>query len=149
MVKVLEIYTYSRADLEKSKFVTVNTKDDIKYITENVIGDLYFANTTNKVGFISFINNVTTKPDISFTTSIGTIITPIGKLVFNFNYILRPESDLIVSAPFDNELLIAEPTYKGVGYSGFNNDLKISVQVIDKLGNRVVIIEYDNLLPHL
>ena len=102
-MKVIEVYTYDKADLEKSKFVTVNSKDDIKYITENTIGNLYLANTTNKVGFISFVNNITTKPDISFTTSIGTIITPVGKLVFNFNYILRPESDLIISAPFDNE----------------------------------------------
>jgi hypothetical protein len=147
-MKVLEIYTYDKEQLEKSKFATVNTKDDIKYITENTIADLFLANTTNNVGFVSFVNNITAKPDIAFTTSIGTIITPIGKLVFNFNYIIKAESDLIISAPFDNELLTAEPTYKGVGYAGFNN-LKISVQILNRLGNRVVAIEYDNLLPDL
>ena len=147
-MKVLEVYTYDKAELEKSKFATVNSKNDIKYITENTIGTLYLANTTNNVGFISYINNITAKPGIVFTTNIGTIITPIGKLVFNFNYVLKAESDLIISAPFDNELLIAEPTYKGDGYAGFNN-LKISVQIINRLGNRVVSIEYDDLIPNL
>ena len=144
-MKILEVYTYDKAELEKSKFATVNSTDDIKYITENTIGNLYLANTTNNVGFISFVNNITAKPGIIFNTSIGTVITPNGKLVFNFNYVLKAESDLIISAPQDNELLIAEPTYKGDKYSGFNN-LKISVQIINRLGNRVVSIEYDNLL---
>jgi hypothetical protein len=145
MVKVLEVYTYNKEELEKSKFATVNSKDDIKYITENTIGNLYLANTTNNVGFISYVNNITAKPEIIFNTSIGTVITPNGKLVFNFNYVLKAESDLIISAPNDNELLIADPTYKGGKYAGFNN-LKISVQVIKRLGNRVVTIEYENLI---
>ena len=147
-MKVLEIYTYDKEQLEKSKFATVNSKDDIKYITENTIANLFLANTTNNVGFVSFINNITVKSDIAFTTSIGTIITPIGKLVFNFNYIIKADSEFIISAPFDNDLLIAEPTFKSDGYLGFNN-LKISVQILSRLGNRVVAIEYDNILPNL
>ena len=39
-MKVLEIYTYERSELDKTKFINVNSKGDIKYITENSITNL-------------------------------------------------------------------------------------------------------------
>lgn len=162
-MKVIEVYTYDKAELEKSKYTTVNPKDDIKYITENTFGNLFLANTNDKVGFISYINNIVVTPDITFNTSIGTVITPIGKIVFSLNYIVKIEPNLIIppinpsiiippidpslviSAPKDGELLIAEPIFKDGVYLGFNN-LRISIQVIDSIGKRILVIEYDNLL---
>lgn len=140
-MKTVEIYTYDRQELDKSRVVNIDTKDDIKYIKENSIGNLYLANTTNNVGFISFINNLVVKPELIFNTSTGTIITPNGNLVFNFNYVVKDTASFS-SAPVENELLVAKPTYAGGKYSEFNN-LKISVQIIKRLGLRVVTIEYE------
>jgi hypothetical protein len=140
-MKTVEIYTYDRDELEKSRFVNIDVKDDIKYIKENSIGNLYLANTTNNIGFISFINNVVVKPDVIFNTSIGTLITPNGNLVFNFNYVIK-DTLFSSSAPEANELLVAKPTFVGGKYTEFNN-IKISVQIIKRLGLRVLTIEYD------
>ena len=144
-MKNLEIYTYNKKELDDSKLITIDIVNDIKYIKENTIANLYLANTQQKVGHISYINNIISKPDITFNTSIGSIITPNGKLVFNFSYIISSEQTIINSAPDENKLLIADPTFKSDSYLGFNN-LKISVQIIKKFGERILSIEYDNII---
>ena len=142
-MKSIEIYIYDKKELEDSKFTTIDVKNDIKYITEHTIANLYFANTDTKAGYISYINNIVSKPDITFNTSIGTIITASGKIVFNFNYIVIPDQSLILSAPNENNLLIAVPTFKSDLYLGFNN-LQILVQIVEKQGLRILTIEYIN-----
>ena len=110
-MKFAEIYTYNWNELDESRFITIDTKDDIKYIKENSIGNLYLANTTNKIGTISYINNIVNKPDVIFNSSIGTIITPNGNLIYNFNYVIK-DTLLSSSAPEENELLVTKPTFK-------------------------------------
>jgi len=139
-MKFAEIYTYNRDELDESRFITIDTKDDIKYIKENSIGNLYLANTTNKIGTISYINNIVNKPDVIFNSSIGTIITPNGNLIYNFNYVIK-DTLLSSSAPEENELLVTKPTFKGGKYADF--DVKISVQIIKRLGLRILTIEYE------
>lgn len=139
-MKFVEIYTYNRDELEQSAFITIDTKDDIKYIKENNIGNLYLANTTNKIGTISFINNIVNKPDVIFNSSIGTLITPNGNLTFNLNYVIK-DTIFFTSAPAENELLVTKPTFKGGKYTDFN--VEISVQIVKRTGLRILTIEYE------
>jgi len=143
-MKTLEIYTFDKKELDDSEFNTTNIKNNIFYITKNNIANLYLANSKQIIGYISFINNIVKSPNITFNTSIGTIITPNGKLVFNLSYIIGQDGTVIPSAPNDNSLLITDPTYKSDMYTGFNN-LKISIQIIGNTGNRILSLEYDNI----
>ena len=86
----VEVYTYTRDELvdgiQTIKYPKGNT-DKVCFIS-NVESALYSTcnNKNNKVGAIGFTNNVTEYENITFTTSIGTIITPFGSLVVNFSY---------------------------------------------------------------
>ena len=134
-----EIYTYNRKELEKnSVIVSKNEINDIIYITEKNLAQIYYPNTNNIAGQISYINDFIKSPKNSFNTSIGTIITPRGSLVFNFNYLLKYED----SEPIENLLLRAKPTFLSGVYSMYKN-LEINVQIVQSNGDRILSIEYN------
>lgn len=134
-----EIYLYTRVELEENKvIISENIKNEILYLTEKSLANLYFPNTYNKAGIINFINNLVINKDNSFNTSIGTIITEKGSLVFNFNYILKFND----SRPQDNLLLTASPTFISGEYLSYKN-IKITVQILKSNGERIVSIEYN------
>lgn len=138
MMKKTEIYTYNKKELfDNAVITTQENKNNIKYITENTIGNVYLPNSTIDAGIISYINNLTISKKNSFNTSIGTIITNNGSLVFNFNYILKFED----SRPDDNSVFTAKPTFINGNYSKFNN-LTITVQILENSGDRIIAIEY-------
>lgn len=133
-----EIYTYTRKELEEN-LVIMNEKsiNQIKYITENTLGNLYLPNTKEKIGTISYINNIFISPVDTFNTSIETILTKDGSIVFNFNYTVR----FFDSRPNENEVFIAKPTFTSGKYSEFKN-LTVSVQILSFSGDRIVSILY-------
>lgn len=138
MIKKTEIYTYSRLELNENR-VILNKKinNEITYITENTIANVYLPNSHTKVGRISYINNLVIDPEDSFNTSLGTIITKDGSLVFNFNYILKFED----SRPEPDKVLITKPNFIGGKYLNYK-DLTITVQILELTGERIIAIEY-------
>lgn len=137
-MKKTEIYTYNKNELfDNAVFTTQENENNIKYITEKTVGNIYLPNSTIEAGVISYVNNLTISNKNSFNTSIGTIITNNGSLVFNFNYILKFED----SRPVENLVLTAEPTFIGGKYTEFNN-LTITVQILENSGDRIIAIEY-------
>lgn len=138
-MKKTEIYIYSRNELEKNKVVMAeNGINDIKYQTENTIGNLYLPNSMIKVGKINYINNLVISNENSFNTSIGTLVTNDGSLVFNFNYILK----FFDSKPEVNKIFYAKPTFVSGKYLHYEN-ISISVQILELNGDRIVAIDYD------
>lgn len=138
-MKNTEIYTYTRAELEKNlAIMDEKTVDEITYKTENVLGNIYLPNSTVNVGKINYINNLVINNEISFNTSIGTIITKNGSIVFNFNYVIN----FFNSRPNPKSVLSAKPTYTSGLYSNYNN-LTINIQILELTGERIIAIEYD------
>lgn len=138
MMKKTEIYTYSRIELNQNHvIVNEKTNNDIKYITENTIGNIYLPNSKIKVGKISYINNLVRDNEVSFNTSLGTIITQEGSLVFNFNYILKFKD----SRPEQDKVLITKPNFISGKYLNYK-DLTITVQILENSGDRIIAIEY-------
>lgn len=138
-MKKTEIYIYNKVELFDNAVITTQTNNSgIKYITEKTLGNIYLPNTNIEVGIISYINNLTISDKNSFNTSIGTIITDNGSLVFNFNYTIKYED----SRPVDNKVLIASPTFADGKYSEFSN-ITITVQILENSGDRIIAIEYD------
>lgn len=138
-----EIYTYSRFELEQNKAIMnekKNNNNDILYITENNLSNLYLPNSSIVVGIISYVNNLVFTSVSSFNSSIGTIITKDGSLVFNFNYILK----FMDSKPDENLILSAKPTFISGKYSNYKN-IKITVQILKLTGDRILSIEYDEI----
>jgi hypothetical protein len=137
-MKKTEIYTYTRIELEANKVITsTNENNDIKYITENTIGNVYLPNSTIKYGRISYINNLFIDKEISFNTSIGTFITKDGSIVFNLNYILKFRD----SKPDIDKVLFAQPTFMSGKYMNYKN-LTITIQILELTGDRIIAIEY-------
>lgn len=137
-MKKTEIYTYNKKELfDNAVITTQENENNIKYITEKTLGNIYLPNSTIDVGIISYINNLTISKKNSFNTSIGTIITNNGSLVFNFNYVLKFED----SRPADNSVFTSKPTFIDGKYSEFNN-LTITVQILENSGDRIIAIEY-------
>ena len=135
----IEIYTYDRQELNNNRvIVSENENNNIKYITEKSLGSLYYPNSDISVGIISYINELFQSPRNSFNTSIGTIITNKGSMVFNFNYVLKFND----SRPIDNLLLTAKPTFLSGEYLSYSN-VKINVQILKSSGDRILSIEYD------
>ena len=136
-----EIYTYSRFELEQNKAIMNEKKNNnIIYITENNLANLYLPNSSIVVGTISFINNLFFSPMDSFNSSTGTIITKDGSLVFNFNYVLK----FMDSKPDENLILTAKPTFTSGKYSNYK-EIEITVQILKLTGDRIVSIEYDKI----
>ncbi len=139
MVKKTEIYTYNRKELDANRvLVSKNENNNIIYLTEKTLGKLYNPNSDIFVGQISYINELFFSPENSFNTSIGTIITNNGSLVFNFNYKLKFGD----SKPSDNLLLTAKPTFISGKYLSYSN-IKINVQILQSNEERILSIEYD------
>ena len=134
-----EIYTYKLKDLDSNR-VRVNEKkiNNITYITENTIGNLYLPNSQIIAGSISYINNLVFSDTNSFNTSLGTIVTGAGSLVYNFNYILK----FMDVKPEEKTVLTARPTFVSGKYLTYKN-IKITVQILELTGERILVIEYE------
>ena len=157
-----EIYTYTRKEIQDNLIIESRyEKNNIVYITEKSIVDIYLPNSQIKFGKISFINNLTILNDInnellnndllnndlsnntlsnntlSNNTSIVTLITKEGSLVFNLNY-LTIYGD---SKPNAQISLITKPTFTSGKYLNYNN-IKITINILGLFGERIVIIEY-------
>ena len=66
-----EIYTYTRVEIENNKVIMAEqTKNKVKYKTENSVCNVYLPNSSIKVGEISFINNLVLKNVGSLNTAI-------------------------------------------------------------------------------
>lgn len=133
-----EIYTYSKDDLANSIQVVEFPKGNTDKICNisNVAAPLRVCN--NKVvGLISFTNNITRFNEFSFTTGLGTIITPHGSLVANFSY------DNISSGLLPpNKTVESKPTFTSGMYEKYDNIL-ITISTLDENNpTRVVTISY-------
>jgi hypothetical protein len=134
-----EIYTYNKQELNENRVnVSKNEINNIIYITEKTLGSIYNPNSDLAVGTISYLNELVLNPKNSFTTSIGTILTNKGSLVFNFNYISKFND----TTPSDNLLLTAKPTFVSGEYLMYTN-VKITVQILQARGERILSIEYE------
>lgn len=137
-MKKTEIYTYSREELNKNKvIISENEINGIKYITEKNLGPIHLPNTSTQIGVIKYTNDFVLNKDLSFNTSIGTILTTKGTIVFNLNYVLK----FLDSRPLENSVLITKPTFVSGEYLSFK-DLEITVQILQESGERVLILEY-------
>lgn len=151
-MSITEIFTYSREDIQENLIIESRfEKNNIVYITEKSIADIYLPNSQTKFGKISFINNLTVFNDqnneilnnvllnnsLSNNTAIITLITPEGSLVFNVNY-LTIYND---SKPNPQTSLFTKPTFTSGKYLNYNN-IKITITISGLLSKRVVIIEY-------
>lgn len=138
----IEIYTYTRDELvngiQTIKYPNGNT-NKVCFIS-NVESYLYNTcdNKNNKVGVISFTNNVTENEDISFTTSIGTIITPFGSLVVNFSYNNRNGSQFLPIG----KTVKAKPTFTSGLYENYDNITVTVFSVEDSKSTRILTISY-------
>lgn len=136
-----EIYTYTRFELEQNKVIMNEKKNgEIIYITENTLGNLYLPNSCIIVGIISYINNLVLNNENSFNTSIGTINTKDGSLVFNFNYVIK----FMDSKPDENIILTSKPTFVSGKFLNYKN-IKINVQILKSTGDRILSIEFDEI----
>jgi hypothetical protein len=140
-MKKTELYTYTRTEIEENLVISSKKeKNDIIYITENSIGNVYLPNSKIKFGKINFINNLVIQKnnELSLNTVIGTFVTKDGTLVFNLNYIINFND----SRPNTDVSLITRPTYTSGKYLNFNN-IKITIDILALNGDRIIIIEYD------
>lgn len=149
MEKKMETYYYSKIELKKTSNKTVNRVNNVIYETENIVGNIYEPNSSNKTGYISYINNITIVndginilPEISFNTSIGTIITQHGKLVYNLTYTITENPSLeITTSPNENQVIRTTPTYVSGVYANYNN-VVITIYVVEPENIRLLTIEY-------
>lgn len=140
-MKKTEIYTYTREEIDKNLVISSKIeKNEITYITESSIANVYLPNSKIEFGNISFINNLIIQKnnELSINTAIGTIVTIDGSLVFNLNY----EVNLQDSRPDTDIFLITQPTFKSGKYLNLKN-VKITIDILALNGDRILIIEYD------
>ena len=107
------------------------------YITENSIANVYLPNSQIKFGKVSYVNNLVIDNENSFNTSLGTIITKDGSLVFNLNYILKFND----SRPENDKVFITKPNFISGKYLNYK-DLTITLQILESSGDRIIAIEY-------
>ena len=150
MEKKIETYYYSKVELKKTSNRTINNVNNVTYVTENIVGNIYEPNSTNKAGYISYINNITIVndginilPEISFNTSTGTIITQNGKLVYNLTYTINEKPSVeITSSPNENKVISTTPTYVSGAYANYNNVI-ITIYIVEPENIRLLTIEYN------
>ena len=150
MEKKIETYYYSKVELKKTSNRTINNVNNVTYVTENIVGNIYEPNSTNKAGYISYINNITIVndginilPEISFNTSTGTIITQNGKLVYNLTYTINQKPSVeITSSPNENKVISTTPTYVSGAYANYNNVI-ITIYIVEPENIRLLTIEYN------
>ena len=141
-MKKTEIYSYTLSELQNNVVIEFKEiKNDILYITEKSIADIYLKNSQIKLGKISFINNLTyfdiQDSKFSNITSTVTLITKDGSMVFNINSLTNlndPKPDKPIS-------LITQPTFTSGKYLDYKN-IKITIDVFESLDVGLVIIEY-------
>lgn len=135
----LEIYTYTKDDLLESaqtiEYPKGNT--DKQCAIANVAAPLYICNN-KPAGLITYTNNITKIKDFKFTTSIGTIITPIGSLIVNFNYNLTDDLQFL---PVNNSVK-AKPTFTSGFYEKFNDIIVTVTALDDDKSTRILSITY-------
>lgn len=138
-MKQIEIYTYDRKELVENLVITnKENKNNIEYITEKSLCNVYLPNSKIVYAKLSYINNLILSNAFSTNTSVGTFVSDSGSIVFNFNYVVKFGD----SRPSDNEILEAKPTFVSGEYSKYSN-IKIIVQVIKNSGERILVIEHD------
>jgi hypothetical protein len=135
----LEIYTYTREDLIDSiqtiEYPKGNTEK--KCGISNVLAPLYNCKN-NRIGLVSFTNNVTDFENKSFTTSIGTIVTPHGTLVVNFNYNNFFKSQFLPN----NKTVKTKPTFTSGLYENYKNIDVTVISLDDAKSTRILNITY-------
>ena len=138
----IETYSYTITELLKnSQIIEFKPRiDNKKSLIQNTNATLY-ENINNIAGKIIFINNFTQIDGSNFNTSIGTIITESGKLVFNLSYEIFTDSIPQLDA---GKILKTTATYKSGKYDNkFGNDVLITIQSLNDLyQTRVVTIQY-------
>jgi hypothetical protein len=133
-----EIYFWTRKEFEQNKAIMVEKNiNSITYVTENVYGNLYLPNSFVIIGSISFINNLFFTNLDSYNTSIGTIVTKDGSIVFNLNYVIK----FMDSKPDENLILTSKPTFVSGKYLTYKN-IEITIQILKLTGERILAIEY-------
>ena len=102
----------------------------------NVAAPLYTCNNI-KVGAVNFTNNSTKYNEFYFTTAIGTIITPRGSLVVNFNFNTINSEFLPI-----NKTVKANPTFTSGLYENYK-DINVTVFSLDDAkSTRILNITY-------
>lgn len=134
----VETYIYTKNDLvnsEQSIIFPQGNTDKISQIS-NVAAPLFTCNDI-QVGLISFINNSTKYNKLSFNTSLGTIITPHGSLVVNFNYETINNQFLPL-----NKTVKANPTFKSGLYENYKDIVVTVLPLDDAKSTRILTITY-------
>ena len=137
----IETYTFKLTDLIKnSQIMEFKPRiENKKSLIQNTNATLY-ENIDSNAGKIIWINNFTQIDGDNYNTSIGTIITESGKLVFNLSYEIFKDS-----LPYldPGRTLKTIPTYKSGKYDNIFSDGLITIQSLNDLDQtRVVTIQY-------
>jgi hypothetical protein len=137
----IETYTYTRSELVKNaQIIQFEPQlENKKSFIQNVSANLY-ENINNIAGKIIFVNNFTQIDDDKINTSLGTIITNNGKLVFNLSY----EISTNIIPHLDAGLIVkTKATYKSGLYDNHFNEVLITIQSLNDLDqSRVITIQY-------
>ncbi len=135
----LEIYTYTKEDLLNS----IQTIEYPKGATEkkcfinNISAPLLICNN-NTGGLVSYTDNVTIQNSFTFTTSVGTIITPHGTIIVNLYY---DNSDGQGLLPV-NKTIKAKPTFTSGIYEN-HKDIVVTITALDDVKfTRILTISY-------
>jgi hypothetical protein len=137
----IETYTYTRTELIKNSQIMEfkPQRENKKSFIQNTNATLY-ENINNNVGKIIYVNNFTVIDGNNYNTSIGTIITDSGKLVFNLSYEIITDSVPQLDA---GKTLETIATYKSGKYSNIFSDVLITITSFNDLDqNRVLTIQY-------
>jgi hypothetical protein len=137
----IETYTYTLTELIKnSQFLQFEPRlENKKSFIQNTNATLY-ENINNVAGKIIFTNNFTVIDNNNFNTSIGTIITNNGKLVFNLSYEILTDTVPYLDA---GKTLETKATYKSGKYSDIFSDVLITITSFNDLDqSRVITIQY-------
>lgn len=138
-MKKTEIYTYNIKELN-TNLVTVseNEINNIIYKTEKSVGLLYYPNVDISIGQISFTRDIVINSIKPTLTTVVTIITNNGSLVYYSNFVMEFNNSL----PSQNLLLTAKPIFVSGDYLLYSN-IKINVQILQSDGDRILSIELD------
>jgi hypothetical protein len=138
----IETYTYTVTELIKnSQIMDFKPRlENKKSFIQNTNATLY-ENINNIAGKIIYINNFTQIDGSNFNTSIGTIITDSGKLVFNLSYEIFTDSFPFLDT---GKILETKATYKSGKYDNkLGNDVLITIQSLNDLyQTRILTIQY-------
>lgn len=137
----IESYSFKLTDLIKnSQIMEFKPRiENKKSLVQNTYATLQ-DNCDKSAGKIIFVNNFTQIDGDNYNTSIGTIITESGKLVFNLSYEIFKDS-----LPYldPGRTLKTTPTYKSDNYDNYDNNVLITITSLGDLDQtRVLTIQY-------